>query len=473
MGERPPKAVKQQVNKYYQAFLAGDSLLEHEPIEANAFTLKAMTGKRERNKNVFIGVVRAMIDPQMWGNKFFVQIMHILNTAAKGGVLFESETFANPRKAMQDWAKPDAMIELTRGALSGQNPRLQERAPTVFPQGTEQMMEFTLNNLPQVTGISLEQMGLVERDQPIGLEVQRKKAGYAILAVFFDALRHYRKQQGRVQLFFIQNYISDGRLIKIKGEDGIQQYIPLLRKPDLLEYDVIVDDAPMSPNQKEMVWSMMMQMMPMLQEMQVPSDVWTTLLEYSPLPSSVSGKIIQTIKQAAQQPPPPDPAVQKAQMEMQIQQKRADNQMSIDQQKAAGEQQNQQQRLEIDRQNAEMQMQVKRVELEAAIIKSHHEMAANREKFAMERERHAMDRHSRADDMHATRETHRLKLEGEHHKAMTAYSERKGQKDDRKQTTDLITHMKAMTEAANTPSELVRDKNGRIVGVRKVKGKAA
>ena len=81
------------------------------PSSANAFTFKCITGKRDRNTNTFYGAVRAMIDPQMWGNKFFVQIMHILNTSAKGGLLHEEDVFTNPKKALEDWGKPDAAIE--------------------------------------------------------------------------------------------------------------------------------------------------------------------------------------------------------------------------------------------------------------------------------------------------------------------------------------------------------------------------
>ena len=59
--------------------------LETGPIEAGSFRFKCITGKRDRNANTFYGVVRAMVDPQLWGNKFFVQIMHILNTPPKAG----------------------------------------------------------------------------------------------------------------------------------------------------------------------------------------------------------------------------------------------------------------------------------------------------------------------------------------------------------------------------------------------------
>lgn len=364
-GMRPPEAVQIQQRKYYQAVLCGSVFLEPKtPIEANAFTFKAITGKRDRNTNTFYGAVRAMIDPQMWGNKFFVQILDILNTAAKGGLMYESSAFANPRKALEDWSNPRAPVEMKDGALSGPSPRVKERQQVVWPQGTAQLMEFVQGVMPQTTGISLELLGLVERDQPGVLEMQRKKAGYAILAVFFDSLRRYRKEKGRVRLFFIQNYISDGRLIRIKGKDSTTRYVPLVKQSDTATYDVIVDEAPMSPNQKEATWAMLQAMMPLLAKLNVPPEIWSIIIEYSPLPSSVSGKINQVIAQQAEKPPPPDPEMVKAQAQLEADKAKMAMQAEQAQQEAAMEQQRQQQDLAFEREKFELDRQSKALDLE-------------------------------------------------------------------------------------------------------------
>jgi hypothetical protein len=385
-GMRPPEAVKIDIKKFYQAVVCGSVFLEpKEEIESGAFTFKAITGKRDRNANTFFGVVRAMIDPQQWGNKFFVQIMHILNSSAKGGMLYEEGAFVNPRKAMDDWSRPDAAIELKRGALSGAaNPPVQERTPKVMPVGTERMLEFVHSMLPQTSGISPEMLGLVERDQPGVLEMQRKKAGYAILAVFFDSLRRYRKEKGRTRLYFIQNYISDGRLIRIKGKDSTLQYVPLVKDPGTATYDVIVDEAPMSPNQKEATWSMLQAMMPLLAKLNVPPEIWSIIIEYSPLPSSVSGKINQVISQQAEQPPPPDPEMMKIQA-----------QIEGDKARLAGEQQSRQLELEFRREEHQLetektvlelqaQRERNRLEVEAALAKMAANTQASRQKLAVQ-----------------------------------------------------------------------------------------
>lgn len=356
VGMDPPETVEIQIRKYYQAVLCGSVFLEPKTeIEAKAFTFKCITGKRDRNANTFYGAVRAMIDPQMWGNKFFVQIMHILNTSANGGLLYEAGSVENPRKLLEDWGKPDAAIEVKRGSLTGPKPAVQERTRAVFPAGTEKMMEFALNNLPQTSGINMELLGLVERDQPGVLEMQRKKAGYAILAVFFDSLRRYRKEKGRVRLYFIQNYISDGRLIRIKGKDSTQQYVPLVKQSDTATYDVIVDEAPMSPNQKEQTWAMLQAMIPLLAKLDVPPEIWSTIIEYSPLPSSVSTKINQLISKQAEQPPPPDPEMVKVQAQLKADKAKMEMAAQQAQMQAVMEQQAQQQELAIEREKAEIE----------------------------------------------------------------------------------------------------------------------
>ena len=52
-GMRPPQAVKIEQKRYKQAFICGNQIFETEEIEANEFTFKCITGKRDRNANTF------------------------------------------------------------------------------------------------------------------------------------------------------------------------------------------------------------------------------------------------------------------------------------------------------------------------------------------------------------------------------------------------------------------------------------
>lgn len=281
MGLQP---VKQFRYAYHQAFICGRTLLERGPCPVNGFTLRCITGKRDRNKSHWFGLVRAMKDPQRWANKFFSQILHVLNTNAKGGILAEQSVFPDPDRAQADWAKPDSLLMVNDGSL-GMNPRIMPKPIGTYPQGTDRLMEFSLMSLKEVTGVNVEMMGLANRDQPGVLESERKKAGLTILALIFDSLRRYRKEQGRVLLEFIQKYISDGRLIRVNGTLG-QQYMPLVRDPETVQYDIIVDEAPSSVNQKEQVWAVLSPMLPNLLKMNIP--IPPSVVDYMPIPESLA-----------------------------------------------------------------------------------------------------------------------------------------------------------------------------------------
>jgi hypothetical protein len=74
---------------YYECFI-GIQILDVRKLEMGMFQFKAMTGERDKKLKCFYGMVRDMIDPQMWSNKWLSQTLHIMNSNAKGGLIAET-----------------------------------------------------------------------------------------------------------------------------------------------------------------------------------------------------------------------------------------------------------------------------------------------------------------------------------------------------------------------------------------------
>lgn len=325
MSEVPPKVIervraiaplqgwkvseeKRPKRKYEEVFLTPHEILEENELKCGSFTFSAITGLRDRNENTWFGLVRLMKDPQMWANKWLSQILHILNSQAKSGkLLYEAGAFTNPKRAATEWAKPNTMIEMTPGALG--SGKIQQLQAMSFPPGMEMLLQYAVQAINDTPGVSTEMLGLANRNQAGVLEESRKQAGITVLAVFFDSLRRYRKEQGRVLLAYIRDYISDGRLIRISNGLG-SQYTPLLRDKMSEQYDIVVDDAPSAPNQQEKTYKILAEMLPQLMQAGVP--VPPELIDYAPLPSELKVKWRQHIEKSKQNPQ----AEAMAQMEM-------------------------------------------------------------------------------------------------------------------------------------------------------------
>ena len=284
---------------YRRAFL-GTKILKEPPLACPYnFTYQCATGKRDKTKRHWFGLARAMQDPQMWANKWLSQIMHVLNSNAKGGILADKNVFEDWKKVQQNWTNPKFVAWLAAGRKPEE---VGYRQQAQFPQGLFELMNFAMQSVPDANGFSSELLGLADRDQPSSLEYQRRQAGMTVLAIFFHSLRQYRKAQGEIMLYMIQKWMADGRLIRVVIETGDEQYIPLLMDQDegLIEYDLVIDEAPSSPNQKEAVWSMLVQAMPMLSTIQMPPQIMLELLAYSPLPASVIQKMREAMEDPAQ-----------------------------------------------------------------------------------------------------------------------------------------------------------------------------
>lgn len=278
--------LEQKKKVYYRAFLVGEQLLEDHaksPCQ-DGFTWRFITGRRDRNKNMWYGIVRAMKDPQRWGNKFFSMSLDIVSSNTKGGAFIEEGALVDKRKAEDAWAASSPLILLNEGGID----KVKERQAAAYPTGFDRLMMFAFDALPFVSGLNLEAMGLADRAQAGVLEAQRRQAAVSLLAPLFDALRRYRKSQGKLLLAYIRKYLGK-RLVRILGPTGDPKYIQLALQAETAEYDVVVDQAPSSPDYKEKVWSAFKELLPIMlkQGYPIPPAVW----EYTPLPSHVAAQM--------------------------------------------------------------------------------------------------------------------------------------------------------------------------------------
>lgn len=264
---------------YYQCFI-GSRILMRERMKLGMFQFRCMTGYRDREKKCFYGMVRDMLDPQRWANKWLSQTMNVMNTNAKGGIIAETDAFQNKRQAEKDWSDPTKMIMVKPGTLQKQ--KIKERQPVPLPPGLDALMMFAISSIRDVTGVNLELLGQADREQAASLEAQRRQSAMTVLAAMFDSLRRYRKLNGRLMLQFIQ-LLPDGTLIRIM-EEGQYKYMPLIKDENVENFDVIIDQAPTSPDQKQFVWAITAQI---LQMNILPPQAVIELLKYSPYPESV------------------------------------------------------------------------------------------------------------------------------------------------------------------------------------------
>jgi hypothetical protein len=377
----------------YRAYIIGDTLLEKgDGPDKCRFNYQCITGKRDNKDNTFYGLMRGIKDPQEWANKFFSQILHIINSNSKGGFFFEDGALANEQQAREDLSRPDGLVKLKPNGLQ----KIKERQMFQFPAGIDRMLEFAITSIRDVPGVNLELLGSANREQAGVVESQRSRQALAVLAPMFSNLRRYRKNEGKTLLYFIREYIPEGRLIRVVGEDGMK-VIPLMKDPMSAEYDVIVEQSPSSPNMKTEAWVALRDVLPILQAagMQPPNEIVDVL----PLPESITQKWKESIKNG----PPPEIKQQMDQMNQEIQKLQQENQQlqSGAQVKMMGMQMDQQM------QDKNLQLQAQRLQEETAM------------RMEQMNQTHQMKMHEMQMDAQLKREQMKMDLEIEQERLMS------------------------------------------------------
>lgn len=293
-GKWPGTQMRRKV--YKQAFLGG-RLIKMMPCPVpDAFTLNFITWEPNAD-GTYDGLIADLRDPQTWGNKFFAQVMHIVNSTAKGGIIVEESAMVDVESFKRNYPRPDGVAVVKDGAIS--KGKIMAKPGQGLTNGVLALMETTDRMFSDVSGINVEMMGLADREQAGILEAQRKQSAMTILATLFDSLAMFRERVAKVRLHYIQTTLADGRLIRIAGDD-VKEAIPLLRDKVMGKYDVVVTDAPTSPNSKERIWASLQQILPpLMQAGMVKPEHVLVLLDYIP---GLPAKLVQTFRDMANKP---------------------------------------------------------------------------------------------------------------------------------------------------------------------------
>ncbi len=304
------EAVKMNKWVYKQKFIAGHTVLEEGDAPIDGFSFHCITGKRDEEHATWYGLVRVMMDPQKWANAFFSQAMFVLQANSKGGVIVEEGAVSEKRDFEDRWSSPDGVIYVEDGALQGG--RITEKSMGGYPPALDKLMQFAISSIRDCAGVNLEMLGSAGHEQPGILEVERKKAALVILAPITNSLRRYRKISGRALLAFMRRYIPPGTIMRIAD-----QPVPFWADDDVVEYDVIVDTAPNSPNLKQEVWAVMQNIVPAMVKAGVPLP--PDLIKFSPLPESIADEWVEYINQRQGMPDVEGMNQQMAEMQKEIQ----------------------------------------------------------------------------------------------------------------------------------------------------------
>jgi signal transduction histidine kinase len=185
------KYVKQFKRVFYRAFFTGDTMLEMgiSPCQAG-FMKNPITGKRDRNSNKWYGITRVMKDPQRWANKWLSQILHIINSNAKGGIM--AEQGARMRRLIDD------LLSLSRIEMEEHQPPTGEaplamiisaEAEALHPLIAQRNMALTLDLEPDIIAApaNADQLAQVIRNL-LGNAVNHGREGGQITVMLRSAL---------------------------------------------------------------------------------------------------------------------------------------------------------------------------------------------------------------------------------------------------------------------------------------------
>jgi len=259
-----------------------------------------------------MGAVRSLKDPQREKNKRWSQMLHMINTMAKGGWKIPKRSISQDQ--LNTWSteagKPGFWFEYN--PMVGEPKEIQgQNIPTSFVQ----LMQIAEDEIRKTSGAIQELLGLARAGDQSGKAINiLQQSGATILAPLFDSLVRSQKLLGGQAIQMIQQFYSPEKLIDILGINGITQLqltpesaSAFLERAMSSRYDAVVDVTPLIGSDRDRQFSQVISLVEVLSKVGIPppAPLLALLVSVSDWPGKES--LLAQINQAgmAQQGAPP------------------------------------------------------------------------------------------------------------------------------------------------------------------------
>ncbi len=299
------KAIKSKKWRYYRADIVGNRVIsKSENFSQSGFSIQCMTGKYDEIRQCYYGTMRAMKEPQRLLNQSVSDYEGFLRNIPKGGFIIETDAVPNLEGFRDTMLKANMLTVVSPGAIASQ--KIMPKPTPPIPSGLLEMIQYADQAMMQCIGVTSDFMGIADSKlMTAQLNAQLVRQGLMVLAPYFDAIKLFTQTNGRIfyDCFKILMENCESKLIgHITNESNIKN-VEFLRDNLDIDYDVVIEDTPMTPDQRQQTFEKMLELQNVFNSSPNPVNVLPIAMEYAPF----NGDQLEKIKVMMQPPPPPQP----------------------------------------------------------------------------------------------------------------------------------------------------------------------
>lgn len=299
---------------FYWAVVSGEHVFSWgKCISQQDFSIKFKTGTFNVAKKIWVGMINPMMEPQTYYNKALTEQLFAIASNSKGGVIIEESTTEDIADFEQKYAKTDGVMVVKDGAISGNT--IMPKAQPQMNTGIGEILQLAEQNISQ-NGI--ENLGDISKQDMSGVLYKRVvRQVLSKFAMYVDSITLYQKEDARLHGDLIPLWVENnvGAMMRITGEDGAEDFIRLTTDMLAPEYDVDIQEAPQSVDEKmETAQMLNTSAMNLFSVQQVAPGI--TFMKEALQFARLDGDVRQRLSESLQ--PPEDPRI--AMMQQQLQQ---------------------------------------------------------------------------------------------------------------------------------------------------------